>query len=339
MSIGVQEIVIGSLAIIVLILTIVIILYGVGVIGTKKEYVCPAGFEKSEDEDNVCIPTEETKKKSISEMKAMCISVGGTWNDTSGTCFISPTGGTTTAKPPSTGGGATGGATTTKPPSTGSGTTGGATGGTTTTNTPSTGTTTTPTTDAINLTPCKIKGVLIKEPWYQSPDSANACRAPLGQKCCARPNGDDPYCVANFSDPYYSTQQSIIDWAKTDCGVDYSIDALEGCPDGYTSRDAKGRCTMLWSSTCDDKCAKQKCETANGGRWIPLDYTNNPYTCDMPRDCPKNFTGKSVDGKCYASIPLFLNDETKKSCENAGGVYSFTAAANTLQGGIATCNF
>jgi hypothetical protein len=55
------------------------------------------------------------------------------------------------------------------------------------------------------------------------------------------------------------------------------------CPVGYNGPDATGKCTAGWSAACGEECAKAKCNPSKGGNWIPLDYNNNPYTCQMSR--------------------------------------------------------
>jgi hypothetical protein len=56
---------------------------------------------------------------------------------------------------------------------------------------------------------------------------------------------------------------------------------FEACPTGYQGPDSTGKCTAGWSKNCGEACAKINCAKTRG-KWIPLDYKNNPYTCQMP---------------------------------------------------------
>ena len=56
------------------------------------------------------------------------------------------------------------------------------------------------------------------------------------------------------------------------------------CPPGYDNPIAdvnnKNYCYAGWKADCDDLCVKKNC-ISNGGKWIPLDYRYNAYTCQM----------------------------------------------------------
>lgn len=60
-----------------------------------------------------------------------------------------------------------------------------------------------------------------------------------------------------------------------------TLTTFAACPVGYSGPDATGKCVTGWSKACEQKCAEAKCSSAKG-KWIPLDYKKNPYTCQMP---------------------------------------------------------
>jgi hypothetical protein len=66
--------------------------------------------------------------------------------------------------------------------------------------------------------------------------------------------------------------------------VPYTTKTLAKCPPGYNSEFAdpnnNNYCTSGWSESCGESCRKQSC-IDNGGKWIPLDYRYNAYTCQM----------------------------------------------------------
>ena len=61
------------------------------------------------------------------------------------------------------------------------------------------------------------------------------------------------------------------------------------CPTGYSGPNANNECIAGWSYACGEGCAKSKCAAANG-EWIPLDYSNHPYTCKMKTPTPQPST-------------------------------------------------
>ena len=80
------------------------------------------------------------------------------------------------------------------------------------------------------------------------------------------------------------------------------------CPEGYSGPNADGNCTAGWIPSCGEDCAKDKCAKANG-KWIPLDYGSNPYTCQM--DDPTNMKTQfePISG-CLSTIGGEINSNT-----------------------------
>jgi hypothetical protein len=73
---------------------------------------------------------------------------------------------------------------------------------------------------------------------------------------------------------------------------------LSACPVGFTGADGKV-CTGGWTADCQEECARNKCSSF-GGTWVPLDYSKNPYTCNVEKisaDVGKN-ERVSTDGTC-----------------------------------------
>lgn len=111
------------------------------------------------------------------------------------------------------------------------------------------------------------------------------------------------------------------------------------CPPGYTVKnESTGTCRKSWTSSCGESCAKNLC-TSNGGTWIPLDYSSNPYTCQMPRerDLPtlfgrnkslsqcnvltrdsKKYFGRQYTGTCWGgnSYGKFGTSESCNDCDS-----------------------
>ena len=60
---------------------------------------------------------------------------------------------------------------------------------------------------------------------------------------------------------------------------------IESCPDGFHKatnvKECQGKsccCVAPWTSDCGESCAQDKCNKA-GLKWIPLNYSDHPYTC------------------------------------------------------------
>ena len=62
------------------------------------------------------------------------------------------------------------------------------------------------------------------------------------------------------------------------------------CPEGYTGPNADGNCIKSSDAACGEACAKDRCSKV-GGKWVPLDYATNPYTCHV----------KTPDSVCAAT--------------------------------------
>ena len=79
----------------------------------------------------------------------------------------------------------------------------------------------------------------------------------------------------------------------------------DGCPQGYTSRGFNNPrcpgtgqcCTTGYRDDCGQSCAKQLCEGKVGGKWIPLDYNSNPFTCEI---------GNTADFKCKSIVATWF---------------------------------
>jgi hypothetical protein len=214
-----------------------------------------------------------------------------------------------------------------------------------------------------NLIPCKIKGVLLKDPWYLS--GTTTCIAPSSRvtaKCCNL-TADGKSCTANFDDAGYPSSEPIVNWAKM-CGVEYTDDnpppqppappaqtpsqppppptqkplantGVSGCPPGYDVKDGLGRCAAKWTATCAEDCAHTACTTA-GGTWIPLDYSTNYYTCEMKllsgtsKICPPGYD--TVNGTCTHTIPYSQTGQYEGACTAAGGKYSYSPIVPSVTG-------
>ncbi len=189
---------------------------------------------------------------------------------------------------------------------------------------------------------CSIKGMTIASPWFmKTPGDTKCYRPSFGMTKCCNLNTEGN-CVANF-DPSYKDQKTIVDWADA-CGIDYTIDTPDGtvdasqplpppppqpikpspppsqlyqCPPGYTGKSTLG-CTAQWSTSCDQACANKNC-TDYGGRFLPLDYGSNPYTC-APK-CPEPFTGYINNGQC-SSENVIMPDFYQTACTNNKGMFS-----------------
>jgi hypothetical protein len=63
----------------------------------------------------------------------------------------------------------------------------------------------------------------------------------------------------------------------------FSTTTLAKCPPGYnnpTANPDNNYCYAGWTSDCGEDCRRERC-ASNGGKWIPLDYNYNAYTCKM----------------------------------------------------------
>lgn len=112
---------------------------------------------------------------------------------------------------------------------------------------------------------------------------------------------------------------------KTKCHPDNVAGYGEGGYDYYEKeKNGKNRCIANWSNSCGEGCAKSKCDTAKGA-WIPLDYSHNPYTCEMPCNtpcpCPPGY--RNVPGNhntCVANWSSSCGQGcAKKKCDTAKG--------------------
>jgi hypothetical protein len=63
--------------------------------------------------------------------------------------------------------------------------------------------------------------------------------------------------------------------------LESKLPTYSACPVGFSGPNSTGRCIASYKATCGERCAKDNCVKANG-QWIPLDYSKNPYTCQMP---------------------------------------------------------
>jgi|SaaInlV_165m_DNA_1040744.scaffolds.fasta_scaffold05692_1 hypothetical protein len=117
-----------------------------------------------------------------------------------------------------------------------------------------------------------------------TPNNDKQCFAPFGQQCC-NPTTDG-VCNANFT----AYQRSNVRNWMNQCGIEEETTTVKGpktlalrdihCPTGFTGSNNNNECVKGWTSQCGKTCAQNLCETG-GGRWIPKDYSINPYTCSM----------------------------------------------------------
>ena len=80
------------------------------------------------------------------------------------------------------------------------------------------------------------------------------------------------------------------------------------CPIGYTGPDENNKCIVGWSPGFGEEQAKNSCSKA-GGTWIPLDYGNYPYTCQMPDTTNMKTQFNAVPG-CLSDIGGEINSNT-----------------------------
>ena len=61
------------------------------------------------------------------------------------------------------------------------------------------------------------------------------------------------------------------------------------CASGYQINESRQKklcpgngkcCEKEWTASCEQDCAKKICDD-EGGIWIELDYSTNPFTCEM----------------------------------------------------------
>jgi hypothetical protein len=84
------------------------------------------------------------------------------------------------------------------------------------------------------------------------------------------------------------------------------------CPTGYNGPEPTGKCKAGWSSNCGEDCAKINCAKAKG-KWIPLDYSRNPYTCQMNMSLPKRTITYNNDGLITTGLQCYLDATRKES--------------------------
>ena len=81
------------------------------------------------------------------------------------------------------------------------------------------------------------------------------------------------------------------------------------CPTGYgTEVHDDNKCFAGWSAGFGEGQAKNSCSTA-GGKWIPLDYSNHPYTCQMPDSTNMKTQFEASEG-CLPEIGGAINSNT-----------------------------
>lgn len=76
----------------------------------------------------------------------------------------------------------------------------------------------------------------------------------------------------------------------------FSTTTLAKCPPGYnnpTANPDNNYCYAGWTSDCGEDCRRERC-ASNGGKWIPLDYNYNAYTCKMGDPLVDKYTQYSV---------------------------------------------
>ena len=74
---------------------------------------------------------------------------------------------------------------------------------------------------------------------------------------------------------YYNICTFLLFVPELECPSGFAIDnTVDRCEGGTLC------CVAKWSLSCGKTCAKTKC-LDGGGKWIPKDYTNNPYTCQL----------------------------------------------------------
>lgn len=95
----------------------------------------------------------------------------------------------------------------------------------------------------------------------------------------------------------------------------FLVRGRKGCPRGYIGPDAMGKCTAGWSKRCGEACAKFNCARARG-KWIPLDYSKNPYTCQMKMRQFKNPSKTyNKDGLITTGLQCYLDATRKESAQ------------------------
>ena len=80
------------------------------------------------------------------------------------------------------------------------------------------------------------------------------------------------------------------------------------CPEGYSGPDDNNKCIASWTPNCGEDCAKDRCAKANG-KWIPLDYGSNPYTCQMDDSTNMKTQFEPISG-CLSTIGGEINSNT-----------------------------
>ena len=70
-----------------------------------------------------------------------------------------------------------------------------------------------------------------------------------------------------------------------------------GCPTGYSGPNSNNQCTKGWIHGCGSRCAKNICE-GKGGRWIPKDYSRNPYTCSTIQKISRRYNHIDNVSRC-----------------------------------------
>ena len=86
---------------------------------------------------------------------------------------------------------------------------------------------------------------------------------------------------------------------------------FEACPRGYKGPEPTGKCKAGWSTKCGEDCAKNNCAIAEG-KWIPLDYSKNPYTCQMKMSPSITY---NKDGLINTGLQCYLDATRKESAQ------------------------
>lgn len=144
-------------------------------------------------------------------------------------------------------------------------------------------------------------------------------------------------CTANFSESGCFEQVAKQDcakwgtWVELDfknnpytCGISPSVSApstasapsttsttppgsgmVAGCTWSGNLKTSKKITANFSTGTCDEQIAKTECQTKMSGKWMPLDYSSNPYTCEkIFKEAGKECTdGAECDtGKCEGGV-------------------------------------
>jgi|SaaInlV_165m_DNA_3_1040750.scaffolds.fasta_scaffold34488_1 hypothetical protein len=88
-----------------------------------------------------------------------------------------------------------------------------------------------------------------------------------------------------------------------------------GCPIGYSGPNNNNECTKGWVRNCGSVCARNICE-GKGGRWIPKDYSRNPYTCSTIQKVPRRYRHFNNTNQC----PGWKCNTVGNTCGNGSNV-------------------